>query len=65
MDEIHAFLSAFKPRSICLGCLAAVTGRADTDVTTAVDTLVSTHQAGTGVCLNCAGCGLVVRLRAA
>jgi len=67
MDQVHAFLSAYSPKSICLSCLGLVTGRADADVRATVDALVSSREAATamGYCLNCARRGLVVSLRAA
>lgn len=67
MDQIHAFLSAYSPKPICLGCLAVVTSRSGPDVIQAVDALVEDQQAVTrmGECLNCSRKGLVVRLRAA
>ena len=67
MEEIHAFLSAYNPKSICLPCLAVVTGRSDADVTKTVNKLVSSRHAMTnmGECLNCASRGIVVRVRGA
>jgi hypothetical protein len=64
--EIEAFLSAYRPRFICLPCLAAVTSREDVDVRVTVDTLVAEHRAETAVaeCLNCNVKAFVVRRRA-
>ena len=64
--EIEAFLNAYRPRFICLPCLAAVTSREDADVRVTVDALLAERRAETAVaeCLNCNAKAFVVRRRA-
>jgi hypothetical protein len=63
MIEIDAFLTAYKPKFICLPCLSDVTARPPLDVKAAVDALLAERRAETQVaeCLNCNATALVVR----
>jgi hypothetical protein len=63
--EIQAFLDAYRPRFICLPCLAMVTSREDADVRVTVDALLAERRAETEVaeCLNCNVQAFVVRRR--
>ena len=63
--EIDAFLAAYRPKFICLACLAAVTRREEDDVRRTVMMLVAERRAETqdGECLNCNAKAFVVRRR--
>jgi hypothetical protein len=65
MQEIEAFLSAYRPKFICLPCLSAVTARDADDVRRAVDALLAERRAETQAaeCLNCNTTAFVVRRR--
>lgn len=55
MQQIDAFLSAYRPKCICLPCLAVVTYRMDDDVDETVSKLVAERRAVTkhAECFNC------------
>jgi hypothetical protein len=63
--EIEAFLGACQPKFICLGCLAAVTTRAEADVRSTVHMLLAERRVETQVdeCLSCNQTEFVVRRR--
>jgi hypothetical protein len=63
VQKIDAFLDAYKPKPICLPCLAQVTGRTADDVWKTVTALLDSRQAQTDIaeCLNCATMKFVVR----
>jgi hypothetical protein len=63
--ELEAFLAAYKPKFICLGCLSRVTEREAEHVKIAVDALLITRRAECQVaeCLNCNAVSFVVRRR--
>jgi hypothetical protein len=67
MQQIDAFLDAYKPKCICFHCLAAVTGRSQDEVTSVVNELVHTQRAATkhAECFNCNVKGLVAYWRPA
>jgi len=61
--QIDAFLAAYRPKFICLVCLAVVTGRDEADVRATVNALLAERRAQTAVaeCLNCNATAFVVR----
>jgi hypothetical protein len=63
--EIDAFLTAYRPKAICLPCLCAVTERAEDDVRQTMTTLLMENRAETQIaeCLNCNATTFVVRSR--
>jgi hypothetical protein len=63
--EIDAFLTAYRPKFICLKCLATVTQRDEDDVRNTVMTLLAERRAETQTseCLNCNATAFVVRRR--
>jgi hypothetical protein len=65
MQEMGAFLAAYKPKFICLPCLSTVTAREPADVKQAVTLLLAERRAETQVaeCLNCNVTAFVVRRR--
>jgi hypothetical protein len=63
--EIEAFLSAYNGKLICQPCLAAVTGRDETDVRSTVQMLIAERRAEpqVGECMNCNATAFAVRSR--
>jgi hypothetical protein len=63
--EIETFLTAYRPKFICIACLSAVTQREERDVRNTVMTLLTERRAETeiGECLNCNTMTFVVRRR--
>lgn len=63
--QIEAFLDAYRPKFICIYCLAAVTSREEADVRGTVQMLLAERRAETRVaeCMNCNREAFVVRRR--
>jgi hypothetical protein len=63
--EIEAFLTAYRPKFICLPCLSQVTAREPFDVRSVVDALLAERRAESQAaeCLNCNATAFVVRRR--
>lgn len=67
MIEIDSFLTAYRPKFICVPCLATVTSRAEREVRDVVMMLLVERRAESqiGECLNCSATAFVVRRRLA
>jgi hypothetical protein len=63
--ELYAFLTAYRPKAICLSCLCTVTERAEDDVWQTITTLLTEGrvEAEIAECLNCSATTFVVRRR--
>jgi hypothetical protein len=63
-EEIDAFLTAYRPRPICIPCLAQVTGRTLDDVRKVMTLLLERRaESQLAECMNCGATAFVVRRR--